>query len=114
MVDLSLFFSPDALQEARLVAELENQLMNLNENNFDSVFDFLKNSVFIRNENRIKQLANHIIFAVSKRYMSIPLYSKLTCDLFDTRLQYFNNEKKIINDDSFQNEDDYVSSLSIE
>lgn len=104
MADLSLFFSADVLQEARLVAELENQLMNLNEKNFDSVFNFLNNSIFIQNENRIKQLANHIIFAVSKRYMSIPLYSKLTCDLFDTRLQYIINEKKILN--GHQTEDD--------
>ncbi|KAK8836144.1 hypothetical protein M9Y10_039957 [Tritrichomonas musculus] len=119
MVDLSLQFSTEALQEARLVAELENQLMNLNDKNFTSVFNFLKNSIFIQNENRIKQLANHIIFAVSKRYMSIPLYSKLTCDLYDTRLQYIVNEKKIINDnhiseDNNQNEDNQISSLSIE
>lgn len=113
MADLSLVFSADALQEARLVAELENQLMNLNEKNFDSVFNFLNKSVFIQNENRVKQLANHIIFAVSKRYMSIPLYSKLTCDLFDTRLQYIINEEKIINDNqNSETDDNDISSLS--
>lgn len=96
MADLSLFFSPEVLQEARLVAELENKLMQLSESNYDEVFTFIKESIFIENETRIKQLANHIIFGLSKRYMIIPLYSRLTCDLYDLRLEVLSNDSSNI------------------
>ena len=85
MINLLSLFPADALQEAKLVADVENMLMNLSKDNYHQVFDKLKKSAFILSSQRIKQLANHIIFAVSKRYMSIPLYSKLTCDLYDLR-----------------------------
>ncbi|OHS96211.1 hypothetical protein TRFO_10162 [Tritrichomonas foetus] len=85
MVDLSLYLSAESLQEARLIADIENMLMNLQKENFLDVFNRIKTSVFITTVNRVKQLASHVIFAVSKRYMSIPLYSKLICDLYDIR-----------------------------
>ena len=78
-------FDPEPLREARAVQHLDECLMNLSKESFAEVKDNLLGSVFVCNERRVRQLATHIIFAVSKRYMSIPLYSQLACDLYTER-----------------------------
>ena len=78
-------FDPQPLQEARAVRDLDEWLMHLSTDTFEQVKDDLHASIFVQTERRVRQLAIHIIFAVSKRYMSIPLYSKLACALYTDR-----------------------------
>lgn len=82
---LEELFDSATLKEAYVVRQLEDWLMNLNPSNFETVKKNLLSSIFVQNELRVRQLASHIIFAVSKRYMSIPLYSELTCVLYEAR-----------------------------
>ena len=82
---LGKLFDEKALIEARAVQELEEWLMELSEGTFVAVRDSLARSIFVKDPQRVKQLCTHIIFAVSKRYMAIPIYSRLACALYDMR-----------------------------
>lgn len=82
MIDLKTVFSPEAITEAQLLIQLQGWLMNLSADNIEFVKGELLKSIFVKTEERVIQLANQLVFAVSKRYMIIPLFSELACCLF--------------------------------
>lgn len=81
-INLNNIFDDKTISDAYEIANLQSLLLNINSDNFEIIKKFIISSRFIHTKKGIKKLANQIIFAVSSRYMSIPLYSKLTREIF--------------------------------